>query len=264
MGSTLTVAPLNAHRESLLDLFDVSVQPAGGGPAMWARDVGPGGKAEFAVELEPLTVKVFPMRHRPTVRTFFVSTDELLVEPVCPINPERVTGYKWPTAARPALDGLGWLELTDLQRAGFLNVWGKARATGIGDGANLAGLFVRVHEVRRDRTFFEVVPGAEARVAEAAVAGVFHESPGALHTPPPGYLPGGSWKSPDSVGNVQYTAFRGEPELADVDVDENQNGLRHLFDVIKHHASGQPTHPVDIHQILTYAQGLELGYRPLV
>lgn len=263
MASRLVVAPINAYREPLLDLFDVSVQPAGGGPAMWARDVGPGGRAAFDVELEPLTVKVFPMRYRPTVRTFFVHTDEYLVEPVCPINPERVTGYEWP-AEPPAVDGLGWHDLTDLQRAGFLNVWGKARATGLGDGTNVAGLVVRVHEVRRDRTFFEVVPGASIRIAEAAAAGIFRKSSGSLHHPPPGYTSGGSWKTLESVGNGQYTAFLGEPELVDWDVDENQGVVRHLFDVAKHHLTDEPTHPVDVHEILTYAQGLELGYRPLV
>ena len=56
----------------------------------------------------------------------------------------------------------------------------------------------------------------------------------------------------------------GDVGLADVDVDENENGVRHLFDVIKHHLTGRPTHPVDVHQILTHYQEMDLGYQPLV
>lgn len=269
--ASLTVRVRNVYGEPLDDVVDVCVHPAGQTAASWAQDVPPGGKATFTVKHEAVVVKVFPARCRAVSRVVMVHTDELDVEFVCPVDAERVVGYRWGAAGAVVppqeVEGLEWDALTDLQRAGFLNVFVKARATALGDGRMLDALLTKVREVRQDRTFFDAPVGAAAAVAGAATLGLLTEAPGALHPAPPGYEPAGSWKTHDSVGNLQYTGFAhkdGDREIAELDVDENLNAVLHLFDVIKHHATGRPTHPADIHQILTYAQGLELGYLPVL
>ena len=56
------------------------------------------------------------------------------------------------------------------------------------------------------------------------------------------------------------TFFRsGDRCVADIDIDDAA-GLGHVFQVMRNHLSGKPTHPYNIHQILTKHQNLDPGY----
>jgi hypothetical protein len=83
---------------------------------------------------------------------------------------------------------------------------------------------------------------------------------GALHAPPAGFEPAGSFKSDDNYGNLQLTFFQqGDTWVADVDIDDAA-GLAHVFQVARNHLTGRPTHPYDIREILIAWQGTDPGY----
>jgi len=65
----------------------------------------------------------------------------------------------------------------------------------------------------------------------------------------------------DAFGNLQLTFFEsGTRCVADIDIDDAA-GLRHVFQVMRNHLTGSPTHPYNIHQILIKHQHLDPGYR---
>jgi hypothetical protein len=65
-------------------------------------------------------------------------------------------------------------------------------------------------------------------------------------------------------GGLQVTLFTdGEVTEADIDVDD-AGGLGHVFQVLDHFFTRGETHPYDIHQILTFHQGVDPGYRLVV
>lgn len=262
---TLDVQPVNVDGETV-GRFDVSLSPTDRQSTVWIRDVEPGKTARFRIDwtvsaASVFILRVFPVRYRPVVK-LVRAMEASKVEPVCPVDPERVIGFEFPEDL-PEVPGLTWNALGDLQRAGFLNIYRKAQATPTEEGA-VADLLVGVREVRQDRVFFQVETGSERIIHSASNSGLFERSPSALHEPPPGYSSGWSYKSLEAHGNLQISFFRGDPPLADIDVDENENGLAHLFDVIRHHVTGQRTHPVDIHQILRFHQDLPLDWSPVV
>ena len=45
-----------------------------------------------------------------------------------------------------------------------------------------------------------------------------------------------------------------------VDLDENIDGIRHLFDVMRHTLTGQKTNAIDMHEVLLFTQGIDPGY----
>ena len=76
-----------------------------------------------------------------------------------------------------------------------------------------------------------------------------------------------SIKTTEKTGNIQLTlapakdAEGDEILLLDVDIDENGELIKHLFDTFKHKFTGG-THPYDIHEYLRLADPkVELGYR---
>ena len=70
-----------------------------------------------------------------------------------------------------------------------------------------------------------------------------------------------SFKTGDKTGNLQLTfATKGNEWQIDADLDDNR-GIKHAFDVVKHKVSRRDTHPYDIHQILTMFQNIDPGYR---
>ena len=74
-----------------------------------------------------------------------------------------------------------------------------------------------------------------------------------------------SFKSFDLYGNLQLTFLEraGGELLVDADIDEAA-GLLHLFHVLRNALTSDATHPYDIHEILTFHQALNTGYRLVV
>jgi hypothetical protein len=56
------------------------------------------------------------------------------------------------------------------------------------------------------------------------------------------------------------SSSRGDQWMADVDIDDDA-GFRHLYQVVRNTVTGEPTHPFDIHQILSERQAMDPGYR---
>lgn len=174
-----------------------------------------------------------------------------------PVDPKAARGSfplygGLPTDITRMIPEADYLALDDHQKAGLLNIACKARAEGLID------CFLRVEKVQRDRIFV-LVSTALGRVIEARD---YNAVSGSLHTPPEGFHHLGSYKSNDKFGNIQLTLFgkTGEQDvIADVDIDDAA-GLRHAFQVIRNHASGEPTHPYAIREILLGHQGLHPGY----
>ena len=102
-------------------------------------------------------------------------------------------------------------------------------------------------------------------VKNSALSGHFFEAPSGLHRPPDGFESAGSWKTPDHYGNLQVTFFaKGSSEwVADIDIDD-AGGLAHVFQVLRNHLTGRPTHPYDIQQILLVHQKIDPGYSLVV
>jgi hypothetical protein len=196
-----------------------------------------------------------------------------------PIDPGKVTKVNFPAYAKLADDLRTLLEnsdkvlafegkkgtdlynaLDDIRRAGLLNVAVKSGATPLTNGRTVLSYIQTLNEIRGDR-FFCVVPKElrqETRNSEAE--GLFNKVDGSLHTPPPGFSPAGSFKTPDHYGNLQLTFFmKGDDCVADIDIDDAA-GLEHIFQVVRNKLSGKPTHPYNIHEILVAHQKLDPGY----
>jgi hypothetical protein len=47
--------------------------------------------------------------------------------------------------------------------------------------------------------------------------------------------------------------------IAEIDIDDAA-GLAHVFQVMRNHLTGEPTHPYNIHEILMAHQNLDPGY----
>ena len=150
--------------------------------------------------------------------------------------------------------------LSDDARAGLLNISKKSLATPFRNGADLLH-HVTLVDVRGDRCFVEVPLALKDQMPGFVEEEVFRAVDGSLHEPPSGFLPAGSFKTLDAFGNLQMTFFAsGVRCVADVDIDDAA-GLRHVFQVMRNHLSGNPTHPYNIHQILVTHQHLDPGYR---
>jgi hypothetical protein len=195
-----------------------------------------------------------PIRHD-RARAIFPSYDELdervrgLLE-----RSRRVRGHEGLTG-RALYDAL-----SDVARAGLLNIAKKSLATEFKNGADLLP-HVTLLDSLGDRCFVEV-PRALIEQMPALVDGeLFRPVNGALHEAPDGLVAAGSFKTADAFGNLQLTFFQNDAQCrADVDIDDAA-GLGHVFQVARNHVSGQPTHPFNIHQILIAHQHLDPGYR---
>ena len=167
----------------------------------------------------------------------------------------NVTGFK-------GLSGQGlYGKLDDIRRAGLLNIATKCGATLLAGGRSVLSFIQELRDLRGDRFFCAVPQQLRDEVKNAAQAGQFDIVSGALHHPPDGTEPAGSFKSKDDYGNLQLTFFAGAKGwLADIDIDD-ANGLGHVFQVLRNEFTGRPTHPFDIHQILKRHQQLDTGYR---
>jgi hypothetical protein len=154
--------------------------------------------------------------------------------------------------------------LDDIRRGGILNIARKTQATRVTNGKSVLSLIREIKELRGDRFFAFVEKELREEVKNSVNTGLFHSVDGSLHHLPAqfiGFSAAGSFKTDDHFGNLQLTFFmKGDECVADIDIDD-AGGLGHIFQVLKNHFTGSPTHPYNIHQILVKHQHLDPGYR---
>jgi hypothetical protein len=152
-------------------------------------------------------------------------------------------------------------DLDDLRKAGMFNIAAKASRTSLSTGRSILSYVQRILELRGDRCFVVVSQELREEVKNSALSGHFFEARSTLHRPPDGFDSAGSWKTPDHYGNLQVTFFAKGPSdwVADIDIDD-AGGLAHVFQVLRNHLTGRPTHPYDIQQILLLHQKINPGY----
>jgi hypothetical protein len=195
-----------------------------------------------------------------------------------PINPEKVRVVVFPkyddlsTEIRVLLSQSGnasdesagmtfYSSLGDTERCGLLNILAKTSAVRLSSGRLVVAGLKKITRVKGDRLYIDTDPELFADAASSAAAGLLNTAPGGLHAAPAGYKRIASFKTSDAYGNLQLTFFnKGNKWQADIDIDD-ANGLEHIFQVLRNTMKGRPTHPYDIHQILTYHQSLDPGYR---
>jgi hypothetical protein len=143
--------------------------------------------------------------------------------------------------------------------AGLLNIAKKTLTVPFVNGDDLLN-HVTVLEIRDDRCFVDVPLSVKDQIVAMVKTELFNAVDGSLHAPPDLFVPAGSFKTPDAFGNLQMTFFTCDYRcVADIDIDDAA-GLGHVFQVIRNHLSGRPTHPYNIHQILMKHQHLHPGY----
>jgi len=200
----------------------------------------------FPVDIEKIVSVTFP--------TFPNLTRELRT---LLTNSQNVTGFGG--AGQALYDALD-----DIRRAGVLNIARKTLATRLNDTQSVLSLVREIREVRGDRFFALVDRQLREETKHNVNTGLFHEVLEILHTLPPpfeGFTHAGSFKTGERFGNLQLTFFRrGDEFVADIDIDD-AGGLGHIFQVLRNHFTGSPTHPYNIHQILMQHQHLDAGYR---
>ena len=289
--SVLHVRVFDAERKPLGGVVDLTVLDARNEKIVEMRDV----PAAAAIKVGALPagtrchVRVFPPRHRP-VGQLVVPTEgpPTNVHLFCPVDPDRATATFPPYDALPAaLTGVldrstleveltprgpavpvrvagdaTWSSLTDLQKAGLLNLFCKMDATPVGS-ATAWGFVQNIYRARGDRIFANVAVDFRDHGKTAGTAGLFDEVSGRRHDPGPGFDQAGSFKTGESFGNLQLTFFASR-ELPlrfrlDADIDD-ANGLGHVFQVLRNRVRDRETHPFDIHQVLTFHHLLRPPY----
>jgi hypothetical protein len=171
------------------------------------------------------------------------------------------------------------IKVDNVKLAGLLNIACKTMATVFADGANVLSLVKELRIVRGDRFFAFVERGLREETLNSVSSGLFHKVSGSLHKLPPefesfeptdspepkpgdipGFKPADSFKTDDHFGNLQITFFRkGDDFVADIDIDDAA-GIQHIFQVLRNHFTGEPTHPYNIHEILVAHQHLDPKY----
>jgi len=231
------------------------------------------------------SVLVYPMRHRPVSRFVRISEDQTTNESfVLPVDPEKVSAVEFPpyeglqddlkkvlqaSKAEGYEDRQGgdlYQALDNFRKAGLLNLYWKMQRTSFQNGRNVFSYVSSLRRVRGDRFFAMVQKELRDEVKNSISYRLFHEVPGALHTPPPDFSPVDSFKTWDKYGNLQLTFFSRIDTLefiVDADIDDAQ-GIEHIFQVIGHSLTHHETHPYDIHEILIQYQRIDPTYRLLV
>ena len=247
-GKTLLVRGLDGGATGV---YRVEVDPAGYLPSGVFVNIRGSGTTTAVI---PLAVD--PARVGSVVFPAFAELDSGM---------RRLVGSGQDVVPHPGLRGRALYDaLLPIERAGLLNVTAKCRATPLGRRRSVLSGLEALREVRGDRLFAAVSPAFVDEVSRAAEAGMFEKVSGALHEPPPGATPAGSFKTRDRYGNLQVTFFAaGDTRTADVDIDD-AGGLAHVFQVLSHAISGRETHPYDIHEILMRYQRIDTGYRFVV
>ncbi len=283
----LDFADVNGERPD--DRLDVSLTHTLLGNVTQARDVQATKRLRIRdLECPPngcYRVGVFPMRHLPVSRFVQVSEGKTVRYAITlPVDPRRVIKAEFPdyascaadlqqVLARSVVEGTGDLAgpalysaLDDLRKAGLLNIYSRMKATRFPNGRDAFSFVASLTRIRGDRFFARVEKELRDEVKNSIAADLFHEVPGTLHVPPPGFCLADSFKTMERYGNLQVTFFS-KPEtlefMADVDIDDAQ-GIEHVFQVVGNTLSGEETHPYNIHEILIGYQKLDPGYRLLV
>ncbi len=293
--SVLHVRVFDADRRALPGVVDVRVVDARNEPVAEVQ----GARAGAVIKVPDLPagvryhVQVFPARHRPVGQLVVPSEGPPVnVHLFCPVDPARAKatfpGYEdLPEALTAVLDRstleievtprgpalpvsvagpTTWNSLTDLQKAGLLNLYCKMCATPV--GRHTAWHFVQdIYRARGDRIFANVAIDFRDHVKTAVATGLFDEVSGRLHDPGVGFTRAGSFKTGESFGNLQLTFFASKDTplrfRLDADIDD-ANGVGHVFQVLRNRVKDRDTHPFDIHQLLTFHHLLRPAYDLLV
>ena len=153
--------------------------------------------------------------------------------------------------------------LKDVPKAGLSNIVCKTLATVLPGGANVLSLLTTIEQIEGDRIYARSERELFDEIKRSLNNGLFHDAPGGQHHPPPkfsDYKLTDSFKTDDSYGNLQCTFFKkGDDYLVDIDIDD-AGGLGHVFQVLRNHFTGNPTHPYNIHEILLQHQRLDPRY----
>jgi hypothetical protein len=274
-----------------LDLIDVDDEPLGEAVDILLRHQTSGVPSKVqAVADEKITipdllngvysVQVHPLSYR-SVGRFAMVGDGVKDPPpmIFPVDPVKVIGIDAPLFSEllndgqriltasdnvknfSKLSGLALYNALDAQRkAGFLNILKKSNATAFDGGRSVASYLQSLTEMQGDRFFAVVHQDLSDATTNSVHTGLFHSVDDALHDPPPGFHHAGSYKTQDLYGNLQLTFFsNGTDWMADIDIDDAQ-GILHIFQVVGNWATGTPTNPYDIHEILVAHQQLDPGY----
>ena len=282
--SALIIRVRDAHRRPLADQMDIHVVSTRTDSTV-VRLLRVSGERDIRVDGaragEPHMVKVFATRHRP-VGQFAMPLEgkDVVVEIFTPLDPERVNAVTFPAydavsadlrrvlerssiEGAPGAGGAAYDALTDLQRGGLFNLFAKMSAFGFDDARSVWSFVDRIYRIRPDRIFVDVQPALRDMVKGAVAADRVREVSAKLHTPPPGFVGAGSFKTADHYGNLQLSFFASEssPIAFKVDSDiDDAAGLGHTFQVLRNWATHSVTHPYDIHQILVFRQEVVLPY----
>ncbi len=186
------------------------------------------------------------------------------VFPLFDLLDERVRGVLERSRSVKGHQGVSGRSLYDVlgdeAKAGLLNIAKKSLATPFKNGDDLLQ-HITLLDALGDRCFVEVPMALKDQMPGLVDGELFMPVEGSLHDPPAGFTSAGSFKTFDAFGNLQLTFFAdGNRCVADVDIDDAA-GLLHVFQVLRNHLSGNPTHPYDIHQILVAHQHLDPGYQ---
>jgi hypothetical protein len=286
----LYVTLRNAKREKLNDTVDLHIVAVRTNTLIARKRADGAHRVMFDVSAgQPYFVKAFPSRHRPVGQIVLMPFDgSATVELFCPLDPERVNDVRFPRYAalpielrrvlnRSTLEGSTstspsgatlYADLTDIQRAGLLNLFAKMDSFGFDETHTVWSGVERLYRIRPDRVFADVDVTLRDRVKAEVITQRFHEVSGKLHKPPPGFVFAGSFKTDERYGNLQLSFFgsaqlklrpTGESEArpvafkVDADIDDAA-GLGHVFQVLRNAVTDGTTHPYDIHQILTLRQ----------
>lgn len=288
--AVLNIRAFDADRGRLKDIVDVDVTDMSTMASVSRRQ---GVSGATAVKVSGLTpgrlyrVQVFPLRHRP-VGVFERATNvrDLEVDVFCPVHPDRVTEVVFPKYANLPAALRSVLQVSRLEehaesgvalydgldaigRSGLLNLFYKMENTVVA-GKTMWSFVRDVYRIRGDRIYANVAADFRDAVKSAVTGGLFEKVNGSLHTPPEGYALASSFKHTlFRAGGLQLTFFAstsaaqpGGPPSFRVDADiDDAAGLGHVFQVLRNWIGDRDTHPFDIHQILTFHQKLQPGYR---
>jgi len=231
----------------------------------------------YRIEVDPLSY------HAVSQFVDVASSGDTQLTLTCPVDVRKVKDVRFPTYAAlpnalrsllkasstvlgfPSRSGKSLYDgLDPIRRAGLLNIAAKASATLLSNGTTVFPQLQSLRELRGDR-FFAVVPKElREETKNSATAGMFTAEPSGLHHPPDGFTHAGSFKTNDRYGNLQLTFFmNGDQCVADIDIDDAK-GFEHIFQVVHNAATGQPTHPYNIHEILLMHQRLDPQYEFVV
>jgi len=238
------------HRElAAQGVYQISIDPPSYNPVSHFITVKISGATEIAI-LFPVDISKVVSVTFPTFPNLPKELRSLLTKSPGVFGFENNTG----DALYKALD--------DIRRGGVLNIARKTQATRLSNDKSVLSLIKAIRELRGDRFFAFVEKELREEVKHSVNTGLFHEVSGSQHHLPAQFVafsPAGSFKTDDHFGNLQLTFFmKGDECVADID---DAGGLGHIFQVLKNHFTGSPTHPYNIHQILVKHQHLDPGYR---